>query len=315
MLAKFTKSLENKGLDMVNKLGICLLLLCLPMLSNASHDVIFNKPLSPFDPRYAYTYELMELIFKATPEYPSAQVKTSAMNMTRSRIFHELKKGKLLNVVAEAPQEQWDSSLIAVPIPIRKGIQGFRVFIIKDKNRDKLSQVDSLQNLTALYTGSGYQWSTRLAMEQAGFFVVTANGYESLFGMLSKQRFTTFGRGINEAYQEIESHAALYPNFVVDNHILLEIPLATYFYVSPSFPKIADRIKVGLLRLIENGDFDRFFYQKYCSDILKANMSERLHFKIDNPQISRERMISLVGESFLLEPNKSYQKVCLSITQ
>ena len=168
---------------MVKKLGLWLLLLCLPILTNASQDVIFNKPLSPFDPRYTYTYELMELIFKATPEYTNAQVKTTAWNMTRSRIFHELKKGNLLNVVAEAPQKEWDSNLIAVPIPIRKGLQGFRVFIIKDKNREKLVQVDSLQSLKALHTGSGNGWSTRLAMEQAGFVVVTANGYESLFSL------------------------------------------------------------------------------------------------------------------------------------
>lgn len=300
---------------MVDKLSLWLLLLCLPVFANASQDVIFNKPLSPFDPRYTYTYELMELIVKATPEYASAQVKTTKMNMTRSRIFNELKKGNLLNVVAEAPQQEWDSNLIAVPIPIRKGLQGFRVFIIKDKNRENLVKIDSLQSLTALHTGSGNKWSTRLAMEQAGFIVVTANGYESLFGMLSMQRFTTFGRGINEAYQEVESHLALYPDFVVDDHILLEIPLATYFYVSPSFPEIADRIKVGLLRLIENGEFDQFFFQKYCSDILKANMSERILFKIDNPQVSQERMISLVGKDFLFDPNKSYQKVCLAITQ
>jgi hypothetical protein len=300
---------------MVQKWSLWLLLLCLPILTNASQDVILNKPLSHFDPRYTYTYELMELIFQATPEYASAQVKTAEMNMTRSRIFHELKKGNLLNVVAEAPQKEWDSNLIAVPIPIRKGLQGFRVFIIKDKNREKLVQVDSLQSLTALFTGSGNEWSTRLAMEQAGFIVVTANGYESLFGMLSKQRFITFGRGINEAYQEVESHLALYHDLVVDDQILLEIPLATYFYVSPSFPEIANRIRVGLLRLIENGEFDQFFFQKYCSDILKANMSERMLFKIDNPQVSQERMLSLVGEGFLLDSNKSYQKICQAIIQ
>jgi len=300
---------------MVKNFGLWLLLLGLPILTNASQDVIFNKPLSPLDPRYKYTYELMELILKATPEYTSAQVKTTEVNMTRSRIFLELKKGNLLNVVAEAPQKEWDSNLIVIPIPIRKGLQGFRLFIIKNKNREKLVQVDSLQSLTALYTGSGNEWSTRLAMEDAGFVVVTANGYESLFSMLSKQRFTTFGRGINEAYQEVESHLALYPDLVVDNRILLEIPLATYFYVSPSFPRIADRIRVGLLRLIESGEFDQFFFQQYCTDILKANMSERMRFKIDNPQVSQERMISLVGEGFLLDSNKSYQKVCLPMTQ
>jgi hypothetical protein len=44
-------------------------------------------------------------------------------------------------------------------------------------------------------------------------------------------------------------------------------------------------------------------------------MPERMRFKIDNPQVSQERMISLVGEGFLLDSNKSYQKVCLPMTQ
>ena len=295
---------------MIKRLWVLVLLSCLASLTNASQDVIFNKPLSPFDPRYIYAYELMELIYKVTPEYGNAKIRTSDFNMTRSRIFQELKKGTLVNVVAEAPQKEWDSNLIAVPIPIRKGLQGFRIFIIKDKNVEKLAQVDSLKSLQSLSTGSGRAWSTRLAMEKSGFLVVTSNGYESLFAMLSVDRFTTFGRGVNEAYQEVHSHQAQYPDLVVDEHILLKIPLASYFYVSPAFPELADRIKVGLLRLIDNGDFDQFFYQKYCSDILKANMAKRMLFKIDNPQVSRERMLSLVDDDFLLDPTISYQKIC-----
>jgi hypothetical protein len=290
--------------------GFWILLLLLPTITKASQDVIFNKPLSLNDPRYSYSYELMKLIYKATPEYGHAQIKTSELTMTRSRIFQELKKGTLVNVVAESPQKTWDSNLIAVPIPIKKGIQGFRVFIIKAKNVEKLAKIKNITSLKSLHTGSGRDWSTRLVMEKSGFVVVTANGYESLFAMLSKERFTTFGRGINEAYQEVQSHLALFPNFVVDEHILLKIPLATYFYVSPSFPELADRIKVGLLRLIENGDFDHFFFEKYCPDILKANMHKRVTLEINNPQVSKERMISLVGEDFLLNPTISYKKIC-----
>lgn len=295
---------------MINRLLTLLFMLSVASHTHASHDVVFNKPLSSFDSRYTYTYELMKLIHKATPEYGNAQIKTSSLNMTRSRIFHELKIGKLVNVVAEAPQKEWDNNLIVVPIPIRKGLQGFRVFIIKDKNRKKLAQVNSLDALKSLTTGSGREWSTRLAMEKSGFSVETSNGYQSLFAMLSMERFTTFGRGVNEAYQEVQNHLALYPDFIVDKHVLLEIPLVTYFYVSPAFPELAERIKVGLLRLIDNGKFDQFFFRKYCSDILKANMPERMLLKIDNSQVSRERMTSLVDDDFLLDPTVSYQKVC-----
>ena len=55
----------------------------------------------------------------------------------------------------------------------------------------------------SLPTGSGCQWSTKIAMQQAGFKVVESVHYENLFNMLSKGRFITFGRGVNEAYQEI----------------------------------------------------------------------------------------------------------------
>ena len=253
---------------------------------------------------------MLTLIIEATPEFGPSDVETSNFHMTRDRALIELKSGDLINVMAEAPKPEWDENLIVVPIPIRKGIQGFRVFVVNNKNTSLLKSVNTLEELKEFPTGSGSHWSTRTALENAGFEVITGSNYDGLFGMLSKERFLTFGRGINEAYSEVENQQNNYPNLIVDKHILLHIPLVTYFYVSPKKPEIAERIKVGLLRLIENGSFDWFFYKRHCKDILKAQINKRKVFHIPNSLVSKKRMLSLVNKDYLMDTKSKLYETC-----
>ncbi|HAY94081.1 MAG TPA: hypothetical protein DCY70_09270, partial [Shewanella sp.] len=136
-----------------------------------------------------------------------------------------------------------------------------------------------LAQLTALDTGSGSQWSTKVAMQQAGFKIIESNQYDSLFNMLSKGRFITFGRGVNEVFQEVKQFNQQYPDLVVDESIMLHIPLATYYYVSPNKPCLAQRIQIGLQRIIDNGQFDQLFYQRHCDFLIKSKLNQRLVFK------------------------------------
>jgi hypothetical protein len=275
-----------------------------------ANNIIINKPLSKLDHRYQYTYDLLSLIISATPEFGDTKIQISPTYMTRNRTVKELIAGNLINVMAEAPKPEWDKNLIVIPIPIRKGIQGFRVFIIESKNKQIMTAVNKLEDLLALPTGSGENWSTKMAMENAGFNVVTGTSYEGLFSMLTNERFLSFGRGINEAYDEVESRKKAYPGLIVDEHVLLHIPLATYFYISPKKPEIAERINVGLLRIIESGVFDDFFYENYCKDLLKAKINERKTFKISNHYISNSRLLSQVDQNFLVNKNTNFNELC-----
>jgi hypothetical protein len=282
------------------------------MFSNSifANKIVLNKELSKLDSRYQYTYDLITLIIEATPEFGPSEVETSNFHMTRGRALIELKSGKLVNVMAEAPKPEWDENLLVIPIPIRKGIQGLRVFIIGNKNDKLLKNINTLEGFKNLSTGSGTHWSTRTAMEEAGFEVITGSNYDGLFGMLSKGRFSTFGRGINEAYSEVENQQNKYPNLIVDTHVLLHIPLVTYFYVSPKAPEVAKRIKVGLLRLIESGSFDLFFYKRHCKDILKAQINKRKVFHIPNSLVSKKRMLSLVNDDYLIDAKFKLYETC-----
>ncbi|MGE6436151.1 hypothetical protein [Shewanella baltica] len=280
-------------------------------ITYANDQFIINHSESNLDHRYQYTYDLLQLVIDATnADFGQASLEVSDVIMSRNRILRELQDGQTINVIAEASSLEWNTKLIPIKIPIRKGIQGFRVFIIQKENAESLAQITSIMQLTSLKTGSGSQWSTKVAMQQAGFDVVESIQYDSLFNMLSKGRFVTFGRGVNEAYQELEQFNLQYPNLVIDEKILLHIPLATYFYVSPNKPHLAQRIEVGLRRIINNGEFERLFYKRHCDFLIKSKMNQRLIFKIDNPLISEAEMTSIVGKDFLLNPKDDFSILC-----
>ncbi|QRK81557.1 hypothetical protein JM642_12840 [Shewanella sp. LZH-2] len=270
-----------------------------------------NPPESENDHRYQYTYDLLTLIIEATNnDFGVASIQISDDIMSRNRIFRGLLEGKTVNVIAEASNSQWDEQLIPIKIPIRKGIQGFRVFIIKKQNLSIMANINTLAQLMALDTGSGSQWSSKAAMQNAGFNVIESIQYDNLFNMLSMGRFVTFGRGINEAFKEVELFKSRYPDLVVDNHILLHIPLATYYYVAPDQPRLASRIQEGLKRVIANGKFDELFYQRHCDFLLKSNINHRRVFKINNPLTTEAEMTSIVGKDFLLEPSSDFSALC-----
>ena len=251
--------------------------------ASANTNIIINSPLSSSDERYDYPYKVLVKIIEATPEFGEANVVRASTYMYRERALRELIKGELIHIMAEAPKPGWDKHLNVISIPIRKGIQGLRLFIINQKDQQTLQNIDTLSQFQLLPTGSGKGWSTRKVMEKAGFIVVTGSNYEGLFGMLARGRFKTFGRGVNEAFMEVDKMNSSYPELIVDSKLLLHIPLATYYYISPQYPKLTQRIRVGLQRLITTGEFDKIFYQNHCDSLVKSKLHLRKKFQITKP--------------------------------
>lgn len=272
-------------------------------------QIIINKPLSDNDRRYDYTKRLLDLVLTVTTaSHGEFKLNEAQTTMTRNRTFVELKKGEIIHVMAEAPKPGWEEELIPVRVPIRKGIQGFRLFIIKQQNQALLANVDSLQSLQQYPTGSGSQWSTLRVMEEAGFTVVSGSHYDGLFDMLNLGRFITFGRGVNEAFREVEAFKEKFPDLTVDEHVALFIPLPTYYFVSPKKPALAERIKAGLTLLIQDGRFDTFFYQHHCEDLRKANLAKRKIFSIPNPNLSAKTPLDVAH--YWHNPNTDLKGIC-----
>ena len=268
----------------------------------SEETVLVNRPSSLSDTRYVYPEKLLKEVLKRTEsKYGKATVQYSKFEMTRKRVFHTLLQGTAIHVIAEAPKPNWEEKLIPVRIPIRKGIQGLRFFLVTKKNKDLLMQVRSLDDLRKISTGSGQHWSTTAVLTYHKFNVVTGNNYEGLFKMMMGDRFISFNRGINEVYVEYEARKKLYPDLIIDESLLLYIPLPTYFFVSPRKPKLAERIEEGLLAMIEDGSFDKFFEEHFGELLRGAQLDKRKVFRLTNPNLSKETPFNIKKFWYLQE--------------
>lgn len=247
-------------------------------------EIITLQPFADQDQRYLYVEQLLEKSLAASGSQDT--VVRAKERFSRDRLLQELIAGKSIHVIAEAPKPGWEDQLLTIRIPIRKGIQGYRLFLINRQDQPALSRVKTLEELKAFPTGSGAQWSTRRVLEENGFTVVTNPEYAALFKMLKLRRFVTFGRGINEAFREQEAFSSENENLVVEDTLCLFIPLPTYFFVSPAHPDLARRIETGLNKMIADGSFDRHFLDYHRDDIERARLSTRKIFSVTNPNLS-----------------------------
>jgi len=256
--------------------------------------VLMNSPMSKSDTRYDYPKKLLQRILTNTQnEYGAAEVVDNQNPMKRTRALKELIKGENLHVMAEAPKQEWTAKLLSVRIPIRKGIQGYRLFLIKKQTQNILNNISSFAEFRNIPTGSGDQWSTTRVLKENKFKVILGTDYEGLFSMLMLNRFSTFGRGINEVFTEFDQHSHEYPDLAIDDKFALFIPLPTYFFVSPTKIKLRDRIEKGLIELIESGEFEKIFQEEFGAIIKKANLASRKIYRIPNPNLSDQDPIDI----------------------
>jgi len=252
----------------------------------AMETILTVRPDSASDTRYEYPELMLKKIVEVTrDDFGPAKVEHAASSMSRDRLLKELADGQVIHVMAEAPKAVWVNALKPIYIPIRKGVQGYRVFLIDRESQAQLSKINTLEELKQIKTGAGAQWSTAKVLRDSGFNLVTGRKFDGLFWMLMGGRFITFGRGINEAPVELAARKDVFPNMVIETDLALYLPLPTFFFVSPNKPQLAQRIEIGLIRMIESGEFDQIFYSYHLKMIEDAKLGTRKIFNVNNPTL------------------------------
>ena len=249
-------------------------------------EVITTKPESATDTRYQHAELVLAHLLKLTePQYGPAKLRQADEPMSRDRAFAELMSGNKIHVTTETAKPEWVRDLTPIWVPINKGITGYRICLIAKSSQTALSQIHSVDELKKVRMGSGSQWSTTKIMRDAGFNVIDTMKLEGLFWMLMGDRFQIFPRGINEAPQELIAHQQQFPDMAIEEHLAIYVPLPTFFFVSPSHPKLAERIRTGLAMMYADGSFDSIFYRYHMSLIEGAHLEKRQVFEVANPTL------------------------------
>lgn len=261
-------------------------LLVAPAKSPAEEVIVTNPQNSADDVRFTYPMQLLQLAMARTEaEYGAFRIERYPVSMSRNRALRMVMEGKI-NVFEAPTRREWEDGTIPIRVPLRKGLLGYKLLLIRDADRAKFAAVSSIDDLKKYRLGSGLQWSTSLALKKLGFEINGTTQYEPLFGMLMKNRFDYFPRGVNEIFAEFERRKGTFPDMVIEDTLALYLPLPTYFFVTKKRPDLAERLNKGLLALVADGTLDDTFEQFHGDNLKRANLSGRRIFRLENRDLS-----------------------------
>ena len=247
-------------------------------------DIVrFHQPHPKEDLRFLYTTDLIELSLQKTKTlYGDYRIEQSHTPMARDRILRQLIKGQKINTFVAATNSEWESKTIPIRIPILKGLLSYRLLLINAKDQYKFNNIFDAEQLKQLQAGLKSQWTTTLLMQANNFPIVNGNTYEGLFAMLSRGRFDYFPRGINEIFVEFDKYHRQYPNIAIESNLVIYLPSPSYIFISPAYPRLAERITTGLEMMVSDGSFDEIFNRYHSENIKKANLEQRRVINIEN---------------------------------
>jgi ABC-type amino acid transport substrate-binding protein len=232
---------------------------------------------------YEYRWKLLDLALAHTRESgESFRLIPYAEDTTQNRAVSLLQSGAI-DVIALGTNEERESKILPVKIDILRGIVGFRVFLIRSADQERISQMDDVSLRKQLTLGLNSQWADLPIVRANGFSVTTSSGYQALFDMLAAGRFDAFPRGLNEAQRELDERRQQYPQFAVEKTRALYFPYPIYFWVRKDNQALAQRIERGLKLSLADGSFRKTFEQYHAAEIATMRREKRHVLRLASP--------------------------------
>lgn len=246
--------------------------------------------------------ELLRLSLELTiPEYGPYQLIASAP-MEQGRVVKEMSGDGSVQVAVFAPDSEREQDLLAVHIPLAKGLLGWRVCLIRQGDEGRFANIQSLAQWlqSGLTIGQHRFWPDTELLKANGLKVVVGSLYDVLFNMLRKRRFDCFLRSVIEVEDELKAH----PYLAIEPHLVFRYPLALLFFVSPKYPELAQRIELGLQRARQSGAFEQVFEESFGKTVRNLKLEQRTRFELHNPGLPLSSRPMMADPTLIYNPDQ-----------
>ena len=176
-----------------------------------------------------------------------------AVNRERARLL--VKQG-VLDIIWSSSNKKREEELVAVKFNLLRGINEYRLLLIRADDQPTFDQVKTLADLQKLRIGSGTHWSDTDIYRFNGLPLMTSYAYDPMFRMLSVKRFDYMARSIQEVNYELEHYGKL--GLTIEKNLAIHYPQPIYFFVKDS--DLAIRIQQGLEIAQHDGSLDTLFF-------------------------------------------------------
>lgn len=194
----------------------------------------------------------------------------------------------LIDVLWDAPGPEVNKLLMPIEIPIDKGLIGWRIFFINADDQPLFSKVTTEAELKKIPLGQVKYWHDTSILKANKFNLVETPSYNGTFKMLMSKRFSYFPRSIAEIWSEQINLQSTLDKVVIEQHLVLQYPIAYFYHVNQHNTALAHDIQTGLEAMLRDGTFDKLFQQYNGSYIAKANLKNRHLIRVKNPFMTDE---------------------------
>lgn len=199
--------------------------------------------------------ELLQLALDNTQqEFGEHLLSQAPVRVTQGRAVEMMQQRCEFDLLWLMTTDEREKALIAVKVPLLKGLQGIRALMVKSENLATFNAIKRSGDLKGLRAGQGHDWPDTQILLHSRYNVFPVVNYRALFDMLAMQKFDYFPRSVTEIADELKLHSD--KNLSRVRHLLLRYQAPIYFFVCPDKPLLAERIKQGLEKAIDDGTFD-----------------------------------------------------------
>ena len=168
---------------------------------------------------------------------------------------------------------------------------------------DLFKSIKTFKDLKKLKACQGTHWPDTKILEDAGIKVVKNTRYEAMFLQVQYDRCDYFPRGVHEAYSEIQVRKDKYKDLMLYDKLIIYYPFPMYFFVAKENKLLAQRVKQGLLHMINNGSFDEFMKENKITNHLfplekwiNSKMFELNNLYLSKDTNFKDKMLWIVKE-------------------
>lgn len=210
--------------------------------------------------------------------YPAAEDEASVFRTKNFDIF---------GTVAGNPKLANEKKVL-VPLPLMKGLLGYRILIIRAEDKEKFAAIKSADDFRKLRMGIPATWADAELFRKNGYQVVEKGSFDDLFTRLRNKEFDYVSFGANEVDGVFAERAATPAGLIIEESLLVFYPFPLVFYVHPERNELAERVTQGLMTISANGELDKIFKRFYGKDLARLHLDKRHMIQLKNPLLPVE---------------------------
>ncbi len=230
-----------------------------------------------------YEQAVLRLLLDKTTASHGPYRLAPASPMSQSRAFLQLGAGEL-DIASSVTTAERENQALAVRVCLYRGLVGIRLPIALKRRRAELQGVATLEQARGLRLAQVESWPDTQILKANGWPVQAIARRDSFPALLERERIDLFALSAIEVFPFVDA----LPSLCVLDGWLIAYAAPLYFFVSPSQPELAARLRKGWELVLADGSFVALFEQWVGPQLQRAALNDRRWLKLHNPSLSAD---------------------------